>query len=252
MYFDVHNHLCQYKNPEEIIMQSKSIGVTIFAVSMSLKDCLRTLQLAGAHANVRAFLGFHPMHVAGKKFRMEFLEKVDALLEKQIHQVAGIGEIGLDKYFFKEKNFDRQLKVFDFFLNKAEELRLGVTIHGKDAEREVFQALSTHDIHPIAIHWYSGPEDLLKVGVDRGYFFSLTPAIKTSPKHRHVAEFVPLDLLLTETDGPYKFRDEHGRKTIEGVPMMIPDIVNEIGEIKGKDFEEVRTQLAENAKKFLK
>ncbi|MHC1592064.1 MAG: TatD family hydrolase, partial [Candidatus Helarchaeales archaeon] len=139
MFFDVHNHLCQYKDPEQIVKESKQADIEIFAVSMSLKDCRKTIELGKKHEMVHPFLGLHPMHVAGKKFKHEFLQQFEKLLEQHQDEIRGIGEIGLDKYFFKEKNFERQVEVFEFMLKKAEEKNLGITIHGKDAEQEVFQ-----------------------------------------------------------------------------------------------------------------
>lgn len=250
-FFDVHNHLNQYEDPEKIIAESQKRDIVIFAVSMSLKNCRKNIQLARAHDSVYAMIGLHPVHVGGKKFKFEHLPQARSLLDQNLEQgqVIGIGEIGLDLYFEK-KNFERQLMVFQYFLDRAEEFNLGITIHGKNAEKEVFGTLETYSIKPIDIHWYSGPEKYLNIGIERGYYFSVNPAIKYSPKHRRVVEVVPLEQLLTETDGPYPFKLEG--KRIEGVPTMIPDLIDEIALIKHENRERVRDQLAQNARIYLK
>ena len=217
---------------------------------MTYKQCLKTLKLS-IHDNVFAFLGIHPVHVCGKKFRKEHLDLIEALLKGNRNRINGIGEIGLDKYF-SLKNFQLQEEVFNFFLKIAEKYKLGVTIHGKNAEFEVFEILKNFSVSPIAVHWYSGPMECLRTGIDRGYYFSFTPTIMTSPKHKRVVENVPLEKILTETDGPYKYKDLAGNRTIEAIPSMIPDLVKEISRIKNIEVEKCRSQLARNALVFLK
>ena len=128
-------------------------------------------------------------------------------------------------------------------LTIAEKLNLPVNIHSKGAEKEVFEALSSYRIPHVNIHWYSGPETFLMEGIQRGYYFSITPALKYSPPVRRTTNLVDLDHLLLESDGPVKYSGQ------VGTPSMIKEVLNEVAKIKQVSVDEAESQIYRNTKK---
>ncbi|MHA1377020.1 MAG: TatD family hydrolase [Candidatus Helarchaeota archaeon] len=249
-YFDVHCHLAIYSNISKIVTRAKNYKITIIAVSMDLVDNKKTLELAEKYDNVHAMLALHPFSpISRNSPNLKDAKKVAKLIENNVDRIVGIGEIGLDHYYLKEERFyPIQNEVFTLFLEIAEKYNLGISVHGKNAEREVFDFLKPRNIDPIVIHWYSGPQDLINEGVNRGYYFSITPAVLYSAKHRVVTEKVPIEQLLTESDGPVNYKIKN--KAITGEPIHVIDVVSEIAKIKGLERKIVEQKLFLNAKKL--
>ncbi|MHA1895461.1 MAG: TatD family hydrolase [Candidatus Helarchaeota archaeon] len=229
MYVDVHCHLVQYSNVKEIITRSKEKNVIIVSVSMDLQDNLKNIQLLD-EKQVKIMLGIHPMKIGTRKFKASNNEKVFDLIKLHKDKIVGIGEIGLDASMHP-KYFEKQEKYLISYLELAEELKLGITLHGRRAQPRLFEILKNFDIRPTVIHWYYGSDDLIDEGVSRGYYFSITPAIFYSP-HRKVVEKVPLDRLMTESDGPCQFK--HLNRS--SFPIDVIDTIKEIARIKELDL----------------
>ena len=127
----------------------------------------------------------------------------------------------------------------------AQELELPVNLHTKGAEKLVFDILPSYNIPNINVHWYSGPEDLLKLGIDRGYYFSITPAIMYSPAVKKTAEMVNKDHILLESDGPVKYSGK------TGAPVMLREVLNIVSKIKGIPSEELESIIYKNTLRIL-
>ncbi|MHA2357824.1 MAG: hypothetical protein ACXABK_03520, partial [Candidatus Heimdallarchaeaceae archaeon] len=59
----------------------------------------------------------------------------------------------------------------------------------------------------------------------------------------------PFDQVLTESDGNIKYTINNER--IIGSPALIPNILEKICEVKGKDMEEITSKLHENSRRYL-
>ncbi len=239
-YFDVHCHLSQYPNCKEVIIDSKKKNIVIISVSMSLKDNLENIHFL-KNENVKIMLGVHPMKTGTRKFKQAEHEEVKDLIQKHVKEIVGIGEIGLDKSMHP-KYFDKQEYYLREYLELAEKLKLGVTLHGRRAQPRLFEILKDYDINPTVIHWYYGPDDLILEGVKRDYYFSITPAIFYSP-HKKVVEKVPLEKLMSESDGPCPFKNLNR----SSLPFDVISVVDEIARIKNLDINTVKLQLAKTA-----
>ncbi|GAG98946.1 unnamed protein product, partial [marine sediment metagenome] len=146
------------------------------------------------------------------------LDSIIDLIKTNKQNICAIGEIGLDHYFVKDKElYPLQKTIFDKMLLLAQDLELPVNLHTKGAEKIVFDTLPSYKIPNINIHWYSGPERFLKLGMDRGYYFSITPAISNSPVVKKVVLNVDKEHLLLESDGPVKYT---GKISVPAIPKQ--------------------------------
>ena len=80
--------------------------------------------------------------------------------------------------------------------------------------------------------------------MDRGYYFSITPAISYSPVVKKVVLNVDKEHLLLESDGPVKYTGK------VGVPAMVKNVFNTISKIKDIPPPELEAQIVENTKKI--
>ncbi len=225
MYLDAHVHL--HEDPS-----MKNEIPIIIAVSDDLESSKKTLEIAD-----NPCVGIHPWQV--EEASEEDLKELERLLE----EASCIGEVGLDHRYVKDK--EKQLKFFEKFLTWSKEYDLPLNIHALDAWREVFELLLKYDVKRAYFHWYNGPLDLIEEIVGQGYFIGINAALRIQKKHAKVLERTPLKAILTESDGPYRYRGLNLR------PKEIPWLVRKIAEVKGTSEENVVEEVYKNSVRWL-
>jgi len=237
---DAHCHLHEYSNDR--IAQLKNLGIAVIAVSDDYPSSLRTLELSKTFDFVIPALGLHPWEV--EPSTIEDAKRIIEEIRSNRDRVRIVGEVGLDAKF-KPHTLMFQEKVFYEFLDVARELRLCMNLHSVNTWNRVLELVYRNDIPCAVFHWYTGPLDLLQKIRDCGYFISINPAIKIQEKHRRVVEVAPLDMVLLESDAPYRYRG----MVLE--PQMIFETLEIIARVKGLKREEVLEQIIKNSKRFL-
>jgi len=243
---DVHCHANLFLTIDKVIEDAKKVGVEkIIAVAMSSLSQERVLVIASQYNEVFASLGIHPEEVKMNEKIEQQLDSIINLIKQNKQNICAIGEIGLDHHFVKDKKlYPLQETIFNKMLLLAQDLELPVNLHTKGAEKIVFDTLLSYKIPNVNIHWYSGPENFLKLGMDRGYYFSITPAISYSPVVKKVVLNVDKEHLLLESDGPVKYSGKIG------VPAMIKYVLNSISMLKEINSDELEKQIEENTRKI--
>lgn len=159
-------------------------------------------------------------------------------------EIVAVGEVGLDYYWVKNQTLrNRQHDIFKRFIELANDLQLPLVIHSRNAEKDSLEDLSLADI-PVVMHSFSGDVETAFECVNRGYYISISTAVTTRKKNRLLAEKIPLESIITETDSPY-LSPFPNRKTNE--PANVIYAVKEIAKIKSIDEEEVAKVTTDNA-----
>ncbi|MFX0033267.1 MAG: TatD family hydrolase [Candidatus Hodarchaeota archaeon] len=241
---DVHCHANLYLTIEDIVKEAFVLGVEkIIAVAMSAISQERVLAISQQFDAIYPALGIHPEEVKMNNKIKDQLNSIESFIISNKEKIVAIGEIGLDHYFVKDSElYPLQKKIFLRMLKLAQELRLPVIIHSKGAEQIVFDSLTSYDIPNVNIHWYSGPENLIKLGIDTGYYFSITPAINYSPAVKKTVLMVDAEHLLLESDGPVEYSGK------VGTPAMIKEVLNSISKLKNIPINELEEQIFKNTK----
>ena len=244
MLIDIHCHANLYLSLDKIIKEAKNVGVEkIISVGMSVVSIDRILEISGLYDEIYPALGIHPEEVKMNKDIINQLDLIVDIIKKNNEKICAIGEIGLDHHFVKEKElYPLQEEIFKIMLGLAQELKLPINLHTKGAEKSVFGILPSYTIPNINIHWYSGPEQFLNLGIDRGYYFSITPAISYSPAVKNTVLKVDKEFILLESDGPVKYSGKIG------TPAMIKDVLNTVSKLKKIDTKELEKQIESNTK----
>jgi TatD DNase family protein len=175
----------------------------MIVVGYDLSSSAQAVTLAETHAPLLfAAVAIHP-HDA-KSWTEAAAERLRELAQHP--RVVAIGEIGLDfHYDFSPR--PAQFAAFRAQMLLAQEASLPVIIHCREAYPETLAVLAemgADDIGGVMHCWAGSPEDAqqtVALGMSLGFGGTLT--FKNAQEVRTVAQSVPLENLLLETDAPY-------------------------------------------------
>jgi TatD DNase family protein len=245
MLIDTHCHLDEYENPRDIIAAAEAMGVgRIIAVGMHVTKFPNVLDLAKRFQVVRPALGIHPQEVQDYPSIVKELPQFLRFIRKNASKLVAIAEIGLDHHFVKDPAlWPLEEQIFQEMLPIADQNKLPVSLHVKDAELRVLELLTTYSLPAVVIHWFSGPSEAYAQAIDRGYYFSIPQAIKYSPIVQKTAQETPLEQLLLESDGPAPFRG------VVGEPRDCALVINEIAKRRQLSRDELEGIIEKNTRK---
>ena len=199
-YVDFHCHLDNYPDFESLALAIDRAGIYTLAVTTtpSTWDISETVCANTRH--LRAALGLHP-HFAESHF--DELRIFESLLPRTRY----VGEVGIDGGPVGYSSIGRQTQAFIRILECCSEHGEKIlSIHSFRAARRVIDALESKfefDRGVAVLHWFTGSVSEAKRAVDLGCYFSVNERMASSPNGSKVLQVVPLDRILTETDGPF-------------------------------------------------
>lgn len=248
--FDTHAHYDDSRFDEdrdELLSSLYSKGVTnIINCGCDLKSSLTTLSLAEKYDFIYAALGVHA-HEAEEATESD-LKAIEELYKN--NKVVAVGEIGLD-YHYDFSPRERQIEVFERQLILANELQLPVIVHDRESHEDTMKLLKKYRPKGV-VHCFSGSVEMAKEVVKLGMYIGLGGAVtfKNARKPIEVAEYLPLEYLLLETDAPYMtpvpFRGQRCGSA------HITYTAEKIAEVKGLDTQELIDKCNENARKLFR
>lgn len=224
MLIDAHAHLDRYEDKQESALKEiTQHKILTLSNSMDLPSYKQNLEIGRKCDLVLPTFGIHPWNAP------EYADQLEDLKEA-VEKTPIIGEIGLDYHSAEYAyQFSAQRKVFEFFLEKAKQQNKIVNLHTRGAEKEVLVLLKECEIQRAIIHWYSGPLDILDKLVDEGTYFTIGVEILDSEHIKTIAQRLPMDRLLTETDNP---GGQMWVKGILGMPSVIKEVIQILAEVK--------------------
>lgn len=243
MYIDAHNHLCHYQGLiQEALKQIQEKSILTIDCAINEETYLCSKELAKEQPLVVPCFGIHPMEAHRYHDRLEDFEGY-------IVESPMIGEIGLDYHWVKDREtYPLQRKVLRYFFQRARQYDKVVNLHTKGAEEEIFLWVKEYRLRSPIIHWYSGPMDIFHRLLDYGCYFTIGVDVGFSDTTKEVLSHLPLDRLLTETDGPTALEWINGEY---GYPEFIRGIVEHISQIKRVDPEELKERILENYRNLM-
>jgi len=186
--------------------------------------------------NVEVAVGLHPELV---ETRHGEVSQFAALLSETQY----VGEIGLDGSGPNRASLNLQRDVFEGILSACESVGGRImTIHSRAAASLVLNHLADHRKSGVPVlHWFSGTQTELKRAVEIGCWFSVGPAMLRGSKGRRLASQMPIDRVLTETDGPFGRR---GNRPL--MPWNVDEAEVELGKLWRLPVTTVRRRLTGN------
>lgn len=243
-YVDFHTHLDLYPDLGQAIATCDRKRVATLTVTTTPRAFEKNIELSADSDFVRVGLGLHPQLVADRHLEIE-------LFERFLPRTRYVGEVGLDRSPAHYRSFDLQKLVFSRIL-KACESQGGkiLSLHSVRATKPVLDMLDQHlppDRGSVVLHWFTGSKADVRRAVDRGCYFSVNEGMLASATGERVMRELPIDRILTETDGPFITRDD---KQIE--PGDVGRVVEMIASYVGSSVEDVRSQILANLQKLVR
>ena len=229
---------------EQVIARAKEAGVEAIGVpGIDLKSCDTVMALCERYPGYCfPMLGLHPEEV--KADWQEVLERIKISLTSHhspLTSIIAIGEIGLDFYWSREFE-EAQLQAFEEQVRWSVELQLPLMIHCRKAQNEMVTILKRYkdDLPGGVFHCFTGnaieAQELLQF--DRfvlGIGGVLT--FKKSKLPETLAEVVPLDRIVLETDAPYMAPVPMRGQRNE--PAFVTHVMRKLAEVYGVSDETV-------------
>lgn len=197
---DFHCHVDLYSDYVGLIAECDREQILTLAVTTTPKAWSRNRELAADSRYVHVGLGLHPQLVG---------ERADELplLERYLDSALFIGEVGLDASPRHYRTFAEQERVFERILEVCAEAGGKIlSIHSVRCASKVLGYLEKHllpDHGRAVMHWFTGSASEAARAASLGCYFSVNDAMLKAAKSRQVIAQLPLDRLLTETDGPF-------------------------------------------------
>lgn len=159
--------------------------------------------------------------------------------------LIAIGETGLD-YHYEHSPKELQKHHLLKYLELAMETRLPLIFHCRDAFQDLFDFTKGKEFSAV-LHCFTGTLEEAKKCLERGWMISMSGIVtfKNSAALREVAQFVPLDQLLIETDTPYLAPLSKRGKINE--PGYIVETAEVVAKVRGISLEEVALATSKNA-----
>lgn len=248
MIFDTHTHINVEQFNEDLpetIARAAELGVTEMAVVGFDEETIeKSLALSQQYPGIYSIIGWHPTEAGS------YTTAVEKKLQEQLAgpKVVTLGEIGLDYHWMEDPKEVQEL-VFRRQIAMAKEMNLPISIHTREAMEDTYRILRDENIQNIGgiMHSFSGDLEWMKKFLDLGMHISLSGVVtfKKAIELHEVAQAVPLDKLLVETDAPYLTPVPYRGKRNE--PGYTRYVVERIAELRHDTLESIAAQTRQNA-----
>jgi len=242
---DMHCHLDLFPDHQAEIRAAETASVFTLAVTTTPRAWPRNRELTAESPHVNAALGLHPQLVG------DFAHELP-LWRKSLPEARFVGEVGLDAGPRYYKSFDLQKKVFRTVLEDCAEIGDKIlSVHSVRSAAVVLDLVESHlpaELGTVVLHWFTGTATEARRATSLGCYFSVNVAMTQTDKGRALVASLPLDRLLTETDGPFT-------KSIDNKPSRPADAVQveaAIARIRGESAAQISRAITTNLNTLLR
>lgn len=198
------------------------------------------IQLQSEHEDVWLSLGVHPLDDNLTVNKEELLNWCGR------PEVIAVGETGLD-YHYQPETRDAQIDSFIKHLQVAKELEKPLIVHTREAQQDTLDLIKEYGGNSAGIlHCFTESWEMASEALDIGYYVSISGIVtfRNADNVRYVAERVPIDRLLIETDSPYLAPVPFRGKPNE--PAYLPRTAGFLAELRGISLNELVEATTEN------
>lgn len=239
MFIDSHCHLdfpdLASRTPEILANMAANHVSHALCISVDLPDFPMVLAVAEAHPNIFCSVGVHPDYEDTPE------PSVAQLVELAQHpKVVAIGETGLDYYRLKG-DLEWQRARFRTHIRAASESGRPLVIHTRDAAADTLRLMREEGADKAGgvMHCFTESWEVAEQAMEMGFYISFSGIVtfKNAKALKDVAQRVPLERMLIETDSPYLAPVPHRGKTNE--PAWVRHVAEEIARLKGVSVDEI-------------
>ena len=266
-YIDTHCHLDGEEfaaDRDAVVQRAREAGCTaVFLPAIDVASCHTVLDVCRQYPDYcRPMLGLHPEEVRAD-WRDQLLAISNSLKERTANsqqpiansqQLIAIGEVGLDYYWSREFEHE-QLEAFEEQVRWAVELQLPLMIHCRKAQNEMVAIIKryAHDLPGGVFHCFTGNVQEAQQLLEFDRFMLGIGGVLTFKKSHlpeTLADVVPLNRIVLETDAPYMAPVPLRGQRNE--PAFIRHVITRLAEAYGVTEEEICRQTNANVARVFK
>ena len=246
MFIDSHCHInfpeLSASLPDVLSNMRKNEVTHALCVGVNLENFPEILLLAEQHEQIYASVGVHPDYELDSEPTQELLVRL-----AQHPKVIAIGETGLD-YFRLKGDLEWQRERFRLHIRAAKESRKPLIIHTREAAEDTLRIMAEEGVDQIGgvMHCFTESLEVAQQAIKMNFYISISGIVtfKKAAQVKQVAQHVPLDRLLIETDSPYlapvPFRGKLNQ------PGYVKHVAEEIAKLRNISLAEIARSTTDN------
>ena len=246
MFVDSHCHLdfpeFTTRMPEVLDRMAEHRVTHALCISVDLPAFPAVLAVAEGAPHLFASVGTHP------DYEDTVEPTVDELVRLADHpKVVAIGETGLD-YYRLEGDLAWQRERFRVHVRAARATGKPLVIHTRAAAEDTLRVLREEGAAEVGgvLHCFTETWDVASAALDLGFYISMSGIVtfKNAKVLHDVAQRVPLERLLIETDSPYLAPVPFRGRTNE--PAFVSHVAARVGELRGVPADAIGRATSDN------
>jgi TatD DNase family protein len=228
---------------DKAIKFAQQQGVTHFlCVCIDMKNYHDVIAIAERYPTISASVGLHPTEL------IDCEPSVEELVSKGQHtKIVAIGETGLD-YYHQDTSPSLQQARFRQHIKAAKLLNKPLIVHSRAAREDTIRILQEENADCVGgvLHCFTEDWDMAEKAIALNFYISFSGIVtfQNATSLKTVAQKVPLEHMLIETDSPYLAPKPYRGKPNQ--PAYVRYVAEEIALLKGISFEEVAKKTTEN------
>jgi TatD DNase family protein len=235
------NYLQQ--NLQQLLAFAREQGVIHFlCVGIDLENFSKVLNIAQHYADISASVGLHPTEQAAKE------PTFSELLALARHpKIVAIGETGLDYYRDETKKAEQQAR-FRKHIQIAIELDKPLIVHTRQAREDTMRILQEERARKVGgvLHCFTEDLAMAYAALEEGFYISFSGILtfKNAQELQSIAQQIPLERILIETDSPYLA--PHPFRGKPNQPAYVRYVAEKLAELRQLPLEKIAAQTTDN------
>ncbi|WP_426197063.1 TatD family hydrolase [Massilia sp. DWR3-1-1] len=250
MYIDSHCHInfpeLAARMPELLARMAENRVTHALCVSVDLPDFPQVLALAEQYPHIYASVGVHPDYADTPEPTVELLVKL-----ADHPKIIAIGETGLD-YYRLEGDLEWQRERFRTHIKASRITRKPLIIHTRSASADTIRLLQEEGAGTDqggvggVMHCFTESLEVAEAAIAMGFYISFSGIVtfKSAKDLQAVAQAVPLERMLIETDSPYLAPVPFRGRMNE--PGYVRHVAEYIATLKDLPLDQVARQTTDN------
>lgn len=255
MFIDSHCHLSfpelRARLPEILAEMLSARVEQAICICTTMEEFPDVAGLAAEHQQLWATVGVHPDNED-----VHEPDVAELLRGAQLPKVVAIGETGLDYYRLNgrsiEQDMEWQRERFRTHIRAARQAAKPLVIHTRSSAADTLRVLDEEGGEQAGgvFHCFTESLAVAQAAVERGYYISFSGILsfKNAQDLREMAQALPLERLLIETDSPYLAPVPYRGRT--NSPAYVPHVAAALAAAKGLSIAEVAEQTSANSRRL--
>ncbi len=248
---DTHTHIYEPEfdqDRDDVIKHAVESGVDKFLLpNINEESIPRMKALTERYPQYcHTMIGLHPEDV-----HADWQDVLDRIWD-QVQNPIAVGEVGLD-FYWDDTYRKEQLDAFEYQICKSMEMDLPLVIHMRNAEPQLLDAMERHKSDALRgiFHCFGGSRESARLMMRyEGFVFGIGGVVtfKNSRLAQTLADAVPLDRIVMETDAPYLAPVPHRGHRNE--PSFLPFVADKLAQIYNVSITEIDNTTSSTARRL--